>query len=147
MSGSWDHTARVWEAATGGEALKLASKNPSLVLLDVNLPDTDGFQICRQIKKNPETASLPILMISGLAVDLKDRVQGLEGGADAYLTKPVEPEELVAYIRTLLRVRQVEEKAIAAQRRRNGSGNGFAPSWMPSRPASRSRHAMAPSWR
>src|SRR5690348_4738044 len=83
----------VIEAATGVEALRLIHKGPDLVLLDVILPDENGFEVCRRIKADPATASTPVLMISGIAVDPQDRVQGLEGGADGYLTKPIEPNE------------------------------------------------------
>jgi two-component system, cell cycle sensor histidine kinase and response regulator CckA len=106
----------VWEAATGGEALALAERGPDLVLLDVHLPDTSGLEVCRLLKARPQTALLPVVMLSGVAVRADDRVLGLEGGADAYLTKPVGPDELVAQVRTLLRIRRVEEKATAARK-------------------------------
>ncbi len=106
----------VWEAATGGEALALAERGPDLVLLDVHLPDLSGLEVCRRIKANPQTALLPVVLLSGVAVHEHDRVQGLEGGADAYLTKPVGPDELVAQVRTMLRIHRVEQMAVAAQR-------------------------------
>jgi PAS domain S-box-containing protein len=106
----------VWEARTGGEALLLARRQPDVVVLDVGLPDRDGFAVCREIRCDPDTATIPILMMSGFATNTQDRVLGLEGGADAFLAKPVVPEELVAYVRTLLRVRQVEAQAIAARK-------------------------------
>src|SRR6266536_3218975 len=81
----------VWEAATGHDALRLARGRPDLVVLDVVLPDQDGFEVCRRLKADPATAPTPILMLSGHAVDDDARVQGLEGGADAYLTKPAHP--------------------------------------------------------
>ena len=89
----------VWEAATGGEALRLAKNGPDLVLLDVRLPDANGFDLCRQIKSDPITAGSPVLLISGCYVESRDRVCGLEGGADGYLTKPVEADEVAAQIR------------------------------------------------
>ena len=70
-----------------------------------------GFEVCRAIKSNPATATIPIIQLSGHFVRGEDRVQGLEGGADAYLTKPIEPRELVAHINALLRVRRAEQAA------------------------------------
>src|SRR5205823_148950 len=78
----------VWEAATGGEALVRVKDHPDLVLLDVRLPDASGLDLCRQIKADPAMAAAPVLLISGCYVNSRDRVSGLEGGADGYLTKP-----------------------------------------------------------
>src|SRR5437763_941765 len=96
----------VWEAATGREVLLRVKEHPDLVLLDVQLPDASGIELCRQIKSDPATNTAPVLLISGFHVKTRDRVSGLDGGADGYLTKPVEPEEVVAQIRALLRIRQ-----------------------------------------
>src|SRR5262249_47732120 len=92
---------RVKEAATGGEALKSvhASPHPDLVLLDVNLPDVHGFEVCRRIKADPHTAGMPVVHLSATSVNRDDRINGLEGGADAYLTEILEPGELIATIR------------------------------------------------
>src|SRR5262245_17540565 len=77
----------VWEAPTGGEALRLAREMPDLVLLDVGLPDLSGFEVCRRIRADPATASIPLLHLSGVASSSEDRTRGLEGGADGYLVK------------------------------------------------------------
>jgi PAS domain S-box-containing protein len=100
----------VLEAGTGGEALKLMGKRPDVVVLDVNLPDISGLEVCRQIKCNELTSRTPVLHVSAALVSTQARVAGLEGGADGYLVQPVEPEELVATIRALLRVRKAEEE-------------------------------------
>jgi len=106
----------VKEAANGREALRLVKEKPDLVILDVNLPDINGFEVCRQIKADPATASIPVLHRSAVYTQSKDRAQGLEEGADAYLTKTAGPAELVATVKALLRIRQAEEKAqISAQ--------------------------------
>lgn len=98
----------VFEAATGSEALELAAQiRPQLVLLDVKLPDISGHEVCRRLKA--DDATIPILQISASYVSGHDKVRGLESGADAYLVKPVEPEELIATIKALLRVREAEE--------------------------------------
>jgi PAS domain S-box-containing protein len=99
----------VVDAATGEEALRLVrSEEPDLVLLDVNLPDVDGFEVCRRIKTAPESATTPVLYLSAAYRTPEHRVQGLDLGADGYLTQPVEPRELVATINALLRAREVE---------------------------------------
>ena len=91
-------------AATGAEALRRAAEQPDVILLDVLLPDVSGFEVCRRLKSDPLTATIPILQLSGCFVRSEDRAHGLEGGADAYLTKPVEPRELVAHIHALVRL-------------------------------------------
>ncbi|HEX6373612.1 MAG TPA: ATP-binding protein [Longimicrobium sp.] len=99
----------VVDAATGEEALRLVqSEDPDLVLLDVNLPDLDGFEVCRRIKTAPETSTIPVLYLSAAYRTPEHRVQGLDLGADGYLTQPVEPRELVATVNALLRAREVE---------------------------------------
>jgi PAS domain S-box-containing protein len=98
----------VFEAKNGSEALELVSEvRPHLVLLDVKLPDMNGHEVCRRLKA--DDATIPILQISASYVSGPDRVRGLENGADAYLVKPVEADELIATIRALLRVREAEE--------------------------------------
>jgi PAS domain S-box-containing protein len=100
----------VVEAGTGADALRLVvGQQPDLVILDVGLPDMSGFEVCRQIKADPITASIPVLQLSGHFVAPKDRVQGLETGADAYLMKPVDPRELIAHMHALLRVHRAEQ--------------------------------------
>src|SRR5947209_6525482 len=101
---------QVVEAGTGADALQLVTRQqPDLIILDVRLPDMSGFEVCRQIKADPTTASIPVLQLSGHFVEPKDRVQGLETGADAYLMKPVEPRELIAHLHALLRVHRAEQ--------------------------------------
>jgi PAS domain S-box-containing protein len=106
----------VTEAATGTEALRLVGDKPDLVILDVNLPDVSGFEVCRRIKSHPATTRIPVLHMSGVFVRSEDKTHGLEEGADAYLIKPAEPGEVLATVKALLRVRQAEEAARAAAR-------------------------------
>ena len=87
----------------GGAALELAPDFlPDLVILDLGLPDIDGEEVCRQLRVGQETARVPILMLTA-RTELDDRVSGLDSGADDYLTKPFEREEILARIRALLR--------------------------------------------
>jgi len=99
----------VIEAQTGKAALELAtSAKPDLILLDVQLPDMTGYDVCRQLKSKRSTAQLFVLHISTAALDTQAKTYGLEGGADGYVTEPVEPDELIATIRAFLRLRQTE---------------------------------------
>ncbi len=105
----------VVEAATGTAGLKaIAAQQPALVILDVKLPDLSGFEVCRQIKANPETAFIPVLHLSASFIKSQDKAEGLDSGADAYLVQPVEPIELVATVRSLLRIRRAEDAALAS---------------------------------
>jgi PAS domain S-box-containing protein len=104
----------VREAGTGHEALRLATERPDLIVLDVQLPDVSGFEVCRRIKAEPSTSTIPVLHLSGEYTSSEDRVQGLEGGADGYLVKPVAPEVLLASVRSLLRIKQTEEELRAS---------------------------------
>ncbi|HEY9881335.1 MAG TPA: response regulator, partial [Leptolyngbyaceae cyanobacterium] len=103
----------VIEAATGEAALELvAQAKPDLIILDVKLPDLNGFEVCRRLKANPATAFIPVLHLSASFVESRDKAQGLDSGADGYLAQPVEPIELIATVRALLRIRQAEESAL-----------------------------------
>lgn len=101
----------VMEARTGAEALALARQEPALITLDINLPDMDGFEVCRKLKKDPATAEIPILHISASFAEIEDRVRGLEGGADAYLAEPVNQQELLATVKALLRLSSAQQEA------------------------------------
>ena len=100
----------VIEAATGQAALEAVRDHlPALVLLDVKLPDISGIEVCRLIKADPQTNSTLVLQTSAAAVQTRDKVLALDGGADSYLTEPVEPAELVANVRALLRLYAAEK--------------------------------------
>src|SRR5262245_3534188 len=101
----------VIEADAGQRALELGEKEAiDLVVLDVNLPDMDGFEVCRRLRKNDRTARIPVLHLSATFVKDIDKVHGLEVGADGYLTHPVEPPVLVATVLAFLRARKAEEE-------------------------------------
>lgn len=100
----------VTEAVNGEEALVLAEEQPNLVLLDIQLPDMLGFDVCRQLKSEPRTAAIPVLLYSATYIDHHHYVQGLEEyGADAYMAEPAEPGVLLATVGALLRSQQAEE--------------------------------------
>lgn len=96
------------EAASGQEGVVKSLQRPELVLLDVNLPDIDGFQVCKMLRSDPRTADIPIVHTSATFVSDDDRIQGLDVGADGYLTRPFEPRVLIATIRACLRARRAE---------------------------------------
>jgi DNA-binding response OmpR family regulator len=97
------------EAGTGTEGLALiAQTDYDALILDVNLPDMTGFDIVRQIRQQPRTALVPVVHVSAASIQPHDIITGLETGADAYLTHPIDPEILMATLRTLLRVRDSE---------------------------------------
>ena len=99
----------VISALDGPSGLELAKKErPSLVILDLMLPGMDGKDICRALKSNPLTQSIPILMLTAKAEEV-DRVIGLELGADDYVTKPFSPRELVLRVKAILRRKEVAQ--------------------------------------
>ena len=94
---------QIIEAVDGLQGVKLAKiEKPDLVLLDLMLPEMDGLEVCRNIKGNTGTSSLPIIMLTAKSEEI-DKVIGLELGADDYMTKPFSPRELVARVKAVLR--------------------------------------------
>ncbi len=103
--------------ATGGDALAhVAGEQPSLIVLDLMLPDIDGIEVCRRIRK---TSDVPILMLTARDEDV-DKIIGLEVGADDYLTKPFNPRELVARVKSILRRAAPERRQIETAVIRHG---------------------------
>jgi two-component system phosphate regulon response regulator PhoB len=93
----------VEEASDGQEALiKVAEERPDLILLDWMLPQLSGLEVCRQLRRNPSTRNIPIIMLTARGEE-SDRVRGLDAGADDYIAKPFSPGELMARIRAVLR--------------------------------------------
>ncbi len=91
------------DAAGGLESIRLLK--PDVVLLDVQLPDLSGFDVCRQVRNDPDSRLTPIVFLTGLSA-VEDRVRGLDEGGDDFLTKPAERAELLARVRSLVRVKQ-----------------------------------------
>jgi len=104
-------------AASGPEALaQVAAERPDLVLLDVVMPEMSGYEVCRQIRADPATAILPVVMVTALDPS-QERIKGLDAGADDFLTKPINQPELLARVRSLLRIQALYDtvQAQAAQ--------------------------------
>jgi len=97
-------------AADGDEALELLATGPvDIALLDVMMPGRNGMSVCRELRSKAETRLLPVLLITGLN-STEDRVQGIECGADDFLTKPIMKEELMARVRSLLRIKEFTDE-------------------------------------
>ncbi len=109
---------RVIEAGTGEEGLRtLREAAPQLVLCDVNLPDMSGIEVCRTIKSDPVARATPVVQISATFVTPHDQLAGLEGGAEIYLTEPIEPLELTTVVRVLLRLHSIERGLVQSEAR------------------------------
>jgi len=106
---------RVFEATSGTQALELAGRErPAVMILDLELADLDSLEVCRRLKADPTTATIAVLQTSETSVSLEAKVRGLEAGADASLTQPFSGSELVAAVRSLLRLK---ERELAEHRR------------------------------
>lgn len=106
---------QVAEARTGVEALNLVTAlRPSLVLLDVNLPDINGLEVCRRIKADAAAGATPVLQVSASSISNRDQAGALDNGADAYLVEPVDSDVLLATVRAMLRMRKAEVDLAAA---------------------------------
>jgi CheY-like chemotaxis protein len=102
----------VVEAATGIEALqRVRAGGIDLVVLDVRLPDISGFEVCEQIKADPVFGTTPVIHVSAAAIHAVDRTRGLERGADGYLVEPIDPDELLATVASVLHYYQARIKA------------------------------------
>jgi signal transduction histidine kinase len=108
------------EASSGEEAVALArSMKPDVVLLDINLPDIDGYEVCRRLRADESTSGAAIVQLSATFESPEYQVRGLEGGADTFLVAPVEPTVLVATVRAMLRLRRAEARLREVDRRKD----------------------------
>ena len=111
---------RVIEASNGTDAIAMANEhNPDLILLDTRLPDINGFEVSRRLKSEDSTRTILILQTSASFLKSEDKIQALEWGADNYLFEPIEPEELVANVRALLRLSRAERALRESNRRKD----------------------------
>ncbi len=96
------HGYEVVAANAGNQALsKATTEHPNLIILDVMMPDMDGYEVCRRLRANPDTRTIPIIMFTAKTL-VDDKVAGFEAGADDYLTKPTHPAELASRVKTIL---------------------------------------------
>src|SRR3954469_5372151 len=104
---------QVASAKDGFEALRMAQEwQPDLILLDVMMPGMDGFECCRELKEEPATLHIPVVMVTALG-EPGERLRGLEAGADDFLTKPVEYDTLMARVRSLVRLKRLLDESRA----------------------------------
>jgi PAS domain S-box-containing protein len=106
----------VRESASGGEALQAVREHPDLIVLDVNLPDMTGFEVVERMRRSPEFASIPVLHLSASFTSNADRARGLDQGADAFLTHPIDPTVFVATVRALIRASTADRRTREAVR-------------------------------
>ena len=112
------HGYRVDEAGLGQDGLDAVAGNEfAALVLDVNLPDMSGFDVVRELRSQPRTALLPVVHVSAASISTGDMITGLDAGADGYLTHPVDPEVLLATLRSLLRARRAEDALREAEAR------------------------------
>jgi len=103
-------------AQSGQEGIeKAGAENPDVILLDIIMPDMDGFETCRRLKADERTRQIPVIMITAIRTDPRSRIKGLEMGADAFLAKPVDEHELVSQVKVALRIKKAED-ALRAER-------------------------------
>ena len=99
----------VLEASTGNECIAVARReHPDLILLDVQMPDMNGFDVCKQIKSDPDLSGSYIILISGRETSSETQAKGLDAGADGYIARPVSGKELLARIQAMLRLKKAE---------------------------------------
>lgn len=102
---------KVITALSGKEGIQLAKKEqPDTILLDIIMPEMDGYEVCERLKSNESTKHIPIIMITAIKTDSGSRVKALNCGADAFLSKPIEEIELCAQIKAMLRIKEAEDK-------------------------------------
>ena len=100
-------------ASSGEEALEvLQTEKIDLILMDAMMPGIDGFEACRRLKKAPETYHIPVIMVTALE-EIKDRIRGLEAGADDFITKPIDDFNLMARVRSMLRLKMVTDQLLS----------------------------------
>ena len=133
------HGYEVLTVASGEAALStLRQRRVHLVLLDVQMPGANGFDICSQIKRSPETRLIPVALVTGLN-DREDKIRGLRAGADDFIAKPFDREELQARVASLVRLKQYTDDL--------DSTEGISASRSSSRPGTSTLMAIASVWR
>ncbi|MDE5419026.1 response regulator [Labilibaculum sp. DW002] len=104
-------TCTIITCQSGSEGIEMAiTEQPDTILLDIIMPGMDGFETCQRLKKEIKTKHIPIILITAMRGDKKSRIKGLEIGADAFLSKPIEEEELIAQLNVMLRIKDAEDE-------------------------------------
>lgn len=101
----------VLTALSGREGIEIArAEQPDTILLDIIMPDMDGYEVCKRLKEDELTKHIPIVMVTAIKTDSESRIKGLNLGADAFLSKPIDPIELSAQINVMIRIKEAEDK-------------------------------------
>jgi two-component system, cell cycle response regulator len=112
----------VYTTNNGFDGIKMArEKLPDIILLDVMMPEIDGFQVCKRLKDDPITASIPVVMVTALT-EQEDKVRGLEAGADDFITKPIDEFHLFARVRSLIRIKELFDELKLRDKTSNSLG-------------------------
>ncbi len=99
-------TVEIFTAPTGAQGIELATlKDPDVILLDIVIPNMDGFEVCRQLKGSKNLCDIPVIFVTALKGDKESRIQGLDAGGEAFITKPIDESELVAQIRAMVKMK------------------------------------------
>jgi DNA-binding response OmpR family regulator len=134
---------KISKASSGQEAIEMIkAERPHLILLDVMLPDMTGIEVCKRIKSDPKLARTFVINISGTQTSPDDPADGLEAGADGYLTKPISHRTLLAQVRAFLRIKNAESALVDQQERELTSLGDFASP--PRTPVSKQLFGAAP---
>jgi two-component system cell cycle sensor histidine kinase/response regulator CckA len=97
-------------ALSGIEGIEIARKEqPDIILLDIIMPQMDGYQVCEILKTDDQTKHIPVIMLTAIKTDSKSRIKSLELGADAFLSKPIDPSEFAAQVNVMLRIKEAED--------------------------------------
>ncbi len=105
------------EAANGTDALLIAGTQlPDLIVMDVMMPEMSGFEVCQELKKDPKTETIPVILVTAHMTTLQDKIDGLKHGANDFITKPIDPTELLARIRAQLRIKGLQERLVKLER-------------------------------
>ena len=101
----------VLTAQSGREGIEKAkAESPDTILLDIKMPEMDGYEVCNRLKEIEQTKHIPVIMISAIKTESEDLIKGLETGADAFLAKPIDEYLLIAQVKTALRIKRAEDK-------------------------------------
>lgn len=101
----------VLTALSGKEGIEIAQKaQPDTILLDIIMPNIDGYEVCKRLKEDKLTNHIPVVMLTAIKINSESRIKGLDIGAEAFLSKPIDPSELTAQVNAMLRIKAAEDK-------------------------------------
>ncbi|MEA3500733.1 MAG: PAS domain S-box protein, partial [Candidatus Marinimicrobia bacterium] len=104
---------KLLKATSGKEGILIAEKKqPRLIILDILMPNMDGYEVCKILRQNEKTKTIPIIMLTAIEASVQNKIKGLEAGAEVFQSKPTNPKELVAQVNTLFRIKKAEDKLI-----------------------------------